>query len=107
MGEIYSFFRAYKGEEECPKEFKGTNRNLIWLYENRFSEMEDTEEGHEIIMTYLKEYNSVGLIDFESNDGVYTNLKALLFNRYAKGEWSLMDAVEGFKKWYTGTYQKI
>ncbi len=100
----FCFLKFYKGEDECPERFKGTEKQRLWEYECVWSEMD--KENSPILKSYMEVYISAGLIDFESNDNVLTSIKALLFNRFSKPYWSHRNAVEDFKKWYIEIYQK-
>lgn len=53
----------------------------------------------------LDEYVGCGLKDFQKGDRCPIELKALLFNRYARKCYSLADAVEPFKEFYQKYYQ--
>lgn len=62
------------------------------------------EEVNALFANYIEEYLMVGLGDFQATDDVPLTLKAVLFNRYAKGEYSLRSAVAGFKDFYQKYY---
>jgi hypothetical protein len=97
----YSNYLYYKGEKENP--FDKTRNNtakMAWWYEKVYSEM-----GEKILDSYLKEYISMGLVDFESTDSTPITLKALLFNRFAKGYDARIFALDDFRNWYVEKYK--
>lgn len=95
--------RYFKGEESNPFEGKDQNKAALWFYEQSW--VEDMHKGGESIFSAIEDYvYYVG--SFNSSDGVPTSLKALLFNRFAKGFVSLNSAVESFKIFYNKYYQK-
>ncbi|MFR9585647.1 MAG: hypothetical protein SNI20_05935 [Rikenellaceae bacterium] len=93
-----SVCRYFDGEDRNPFEGKDQNRAMLWFYERCWVESAQDDS------VYLEEYISVDLANFESRDSVPTSLKALLFNRYAKGCQSMMLAVEPFKEFYHQYY---
>ena len=106
MKRLEGNLKLYRGEENCPECFEGTQKGLIWLYEKVWNEAE--KNNSKFLIDYFEDYASVGLIDFESNDNTPTSLKALLFNRCCKSSSISMAAVvPEFKKWYVSTYQKM
>lgn len=97
------FCRYYKGEETNPYEGKDMNKAMLWFYESVWvREMQD--EKDQTLFIYLDEYVNYGLADFKKTDDTPATLKALLFNRYAKGCYSMQDAVKPFKKFYKAYY---
>lgn len=46
--ELYKIFRYYRGEKECPKDYKGTPKENFWYGEKSFSETADVEQWVEI-----------------------------------------------------------
>lgn len=88
--------RYYKGEKECPKGFD-QNQQMLWFYESCWVRNGASSEC-------IDEYKAYGLGRFCENDGVSIGLKALLFNRYAKGAYSMSSAVDGFKDFYQRYY---
>jgi hypothetical protein len=96
--------RFYRGEKICPDGFKDPQKWYLWFFESRWVEM--YEANSEILENYIIEYTSMpGLSSFEDQDGTPTSLKALLFNRYAEGFWSMINAVPNFMEWYVKAYQ--
>lgn len=102
--ELIKFCRYYKGEKDSP--FDGGNKSMLWFYERIwvFDTLEAYEKNADVFGDMLNEYVSVGLGSFQQADGVPVSLKAVLFNRYAKGCNSLQDSVEPFKKFYNEYY---
>jgi hypothetical protein len=90
----YSGCKYYKGEFENP--YKDQNKEMLWFYESMWYNSEKKYD--------TGEYIAYGLENFMGNDSVPITLKALLFNRYAKGCFSLQDAVQGFKEFYHKYY---
>lgn len=101
MEELLKFCRYYKGEGDSP--FKDQNKSMLWFYERVWvlDMLNNRLEG-----SLISEYIYAGLGDFADNDGVPMSYKAYLFNRYAQGCNSMMDAVEPFKNFYTKYYGK-
>ncbi|MBQ9255153.1 MAG: hypothetical protein IJ180_10335 [Bacteroidales bacterium] len=87
--------RYYKGEDENP--YTEQNKKMLWFYERSFCNLDDTDGELEEYLEYVGR-------DFAQSDTVPVELKALLFNRYCKGCFSIEDAVEGFKKFYKKYY---
>lgn len=106
--ELLPFCRYYKGEEENP--FKGGNDALFWDYERKWIEftLEAYKNGdNSILGTYINEYVSAGLGQFEATDKAPATLKALLFNRYLHfTSYSIKEGAKPFKKFYNGQYKK-
>ena len=110
---LVSQCRYYKGEGSCPYNGKGTefqNEAMLWFYEQTwvFDMVRHYETGREdeAFKEAVSEYNSYGLKGFCESDGIPVTLKALLYNRYAKGAFSMADAVEGFKGFYRKYYSQ-
>lgn len=107
--ELIQVCRFYKGEDENPFEGKNTgngNAGILWFYERHWVKiiLGDPNNRHPFGI-YVDEYIHCGLEDFEKEDGTPLTLKALLFDRFAKGCWSKASAVEGFKEFYKNDYQ--
>ena len=68
--------------------------------------VEDGYHSDDIIDELISEYIGVGLDSFAQFDGIPLTLKALLFNRYAKGCQSLSDAKEAFMAFYDKYYNQ-
>jgi hypothetical protein len=88
--------RFYKGEKECPAGF-GQNERTLWFYESCW-----VHGGAAV--DCIAEYEAYGLGDFCKDDPIPKGLKALLFNRYSMGSFSMESAVNGFKKLYKTYY---
>lgn len=95
----------YKGEQQNPFEGIDQNKAMLWFYESVWAR-ETSQPNSDCYASIVDEYNFAGLTDFEQGDGVPLSLKALLFNRYCKGCYSMLDAVEPFKKFYREYYIK-
>lgn len=94
--------RYYKGEKENP--YKGEqNKACLWSYE-RACLLEFAKPQSRLLMSYLSQYTAVGLTCFSTDDNVPITLKALLFNRYARTQYSDYEAVESFKRFYNKYY---
>lgn len=96
------FCRYYKGEKVCPftderLSFWDLEKSWISAYENGQNDFLDE---------CIDEYTSIGLATFEWDDDVPVSLKALLFHRYCKNSYSMMDAINPFKDWYVNKYRK-
>lgn len=94
------YCKYYKGEDNNPFEGTDQNRAMLWFYEMYWIKTYKTEDFEE----YLTVYSRVGLSQFEAQDSTPITLKALLFNRYAKTYYSILDAVEPFKDFYKKYY---
>lgn len=93
--------RYYRGEAENPFEGKDRNKAMLWFYERAWL----SDWGSRSLDEMIADYVGVGLAHFESKDGIPISLKALLFNRYAKMEQSMSDAVEPFKDFFRKYYK--
>ena len=99
--------KYYKGEQTNPYEGRDQNKAMLWFYERFYKlTMVEAKESSNPFAEYVSDYIRIGLGDFQPSDGVPLTLKALLFNRYAKGSQSLADAVEPFKKFYVKHYKE-
>ena len=98
MNNLIKLCRYYKGEKESP--YSDDTKSLLWFYEQGWVHSHNDYSFEDEIMEYL----SVGLSDFCDDDGVPLTYKALLFNRYAKSNYSLESAVEPFKAFYREYY---
>lgn len=97
--------RYYKGEKENP--YKGEqNKACLWSYERAWL-LEFAKPQSRLLMSYLSQYTAVGLTCFSSHDNVPITLKALLFNRYARTQYSDYEAVESFKRFYNKYYVEM
>lgn len=96
--------KYYKGEEECPH--KG-DKALLWEYERAWVDMSTSKEGKSLLMEYVGEFNRAGMGQYEVNDGVPINLKALLYNRFIHWQGGYGTSIDNasFKEWYT-SYKK-
>ncbi len=97
------YCKFYKGEDSNPFEGKDPNRAMLWFYERCWIKTYKTADFAE----YLTEYSLVGLSQFEAQDTIPITLKSLIFNRYAKTYFTMLDAVEPFKKFYKKYYTGI
>lgn len=108
--ELLLFCRYYKGEKKNP--FEGHPDSvlpLLWDYERTW--VYDTIKGcrgggNPTLASYVEEYLSAGLREFNHTDNTPATLKAMLFNRFAKSYNSLLDAVPNFKKFYDKYYRQ-
>ena len=99
--------RYYRGEVENP--YSDDRDGMFWSYERiwveKICEMERDGDGvdAEFIREHTEEYRSMGLGDFEGDDGTPITLKALLLNRLF--HWYEYCTVEDFKVWYVDEYR--
>ena len=86
----------FKGERENP--FKGVDQDkaMLWFYEQSYSITGDERGQIDEYRCYVKE--------FREDDGVPEGYKALLFNRYMKTAYSVVDAIPEFKAFYEKWY---
>ena len=94
------YCKYYKGEIENP--FIGLdciepNSSMLWFYEMKWVGL--CLAHGDILAEYEGDYNIVGS-HFMEVDERPISLKALLFNRYAKTAWIMLDAVEPFMRFY-------
>ena len=71
----------------------------FWPYEKKWLEVFLNES--DTLVAYRDEYEKDGLPDFESEDGVPTTLKAVLYNHYL---YWCEGTPDGFKKFYKEQY---
>ena len=90
----------YKGEKTSP--FSDDTRSMLWFYEQSWT----VSHKNYTFEDEIREYLFIGLGDFNDDDGVPLTYKAVLFNRYAKGEQSMESAVEPFKEFYKKYYRE-
>ena len=95
--------KYYKGEQINPYEGKDQNKAMLWFYE-RYNQL--AIENTKSLSEYISDYIRVGLSNFEESDNVPLTLKALLFNRFAKGCQSLQEAIEPFEEFYVRFYKE-
>ena len=96
--------KYYKGEDEFDglgSEDAKPNSSLLRFYEMKW--VEQCLNYGCIPTEYDGEYNVVGA-HFMEVDERPISLKALLFNRYCKTAWTMLDAVEPFMKFYIEYY---
>ena len=98
--ELIKYCRYYKGEEHNPFDKVDQDKAMLWFYEMCFV----LDKSQAMFDEYISDYKAVGLSSFAEVDGIPIKLKALLFNRYARGAQSMRDAVEPFKKFYLEYY---
>lgn len=104
LDKYIKYCKFYKGEDKNPVddiESAKPNSGILRFYEEKWVEMCLKQE--DILAEYDSEYDVVGT-HFMEVDGRPISLKALLFNRYAKGSWTRLDAVEPFMKFYIEYY---
>lgn len=84
------------------------NKEMLAFYEEwwvrRKLECPNDEERNALFANYIDEYLMAGLREFQMADGVPITLKAVLFNRYAKSDYSLESAAAGFMEFYLKYY---
>ena len=97
---LIKYCRYYKGEEKNPFDNVDQDKAMLWFYEMGFVKCGPRYDYSD----YLSEYAVVGLTSFAADDGVPIEYKALLFNRYCKTAYSMMDAAEPFKEFYLNYY---
>jgi hypothetical protein len=101
----YSRCRYFKGEKENPFDKEKQNEeHMLWFYESKWHAMNESDD--DMLDLHLSEYTSMpGLVSFEHLDGTPITLKALLFNRFCKGYYARIFALDDFKKWYIEVYK--
>lgn len=85
--ELIKQCRYYKGEEESPYEGVDQDKDMLWFYESHWV-MSGTSE--DMVSDYHRLHIST------DNISIPTSLKALLFNRFAKGYQSTQEAKIAF-----------
>ena len=93
---MFEFFRYFKGERENPFERVDQNKAALWFCEQGYSITGDERGLIDEYRCYVKE--------FREDDGVPEGYKALLFNRYMKTAFSVVDAIPEFKAFYEEYY---
>ena len=93
---MMQFFRYFKNENENPFEGKDQDKAMLWFYERCYASMGDDKDQIEEYRCYVKE--------FREDDGVPEGFKALLFNRYMKTAYSVVDAIPEFMAFYEKYY---
>ena len=93
---MFEFFRYFKGEMENPFEGVEQNKAMLWFYEQCYSIVGDERGLIDEYRCYVKEYRE--------GDGVPEGYKALLFNRYMKMSFSVVDSIPDFKAFYEEYY---
>ena len=93
---MFEFFRYFKGEMENPFEGVEQNKAMLWFYEECYSIVGDERGLIDEYRCYVKE--------FREDDGVPEGYKALLFNRYMKMSFSVVDSIPDFKAFYEKYY---
>lgn len=94
--------KVYKGGAE-KYDYRNGNDNLINLCERHWVEQCGPDSTEHLKQT-IKEYDVYGLSNFNANDGVPKELKAILFNRFCHH----LDCVDVnlFKEFYNEYYKK-
>lgn len=100
--DLLKFCRFYKGERVCP--FRD-NRAHFWDLEKSWVQAYENKQD-DFLDECIDDYTRLGLTKFEWDDDIPVSLKALLFHRYCKSAYSMMDAIEPFKEWYLNEYRK-
>jgi len=93
--ELIKQCRYYKGEEESPYEGVDQDKDMLWFYESHWV-MSGTNED------MVSDYH--GLHISTDNISIPTSLKALLFNRFAKGYQSTQEAKIAFPSFLARHY---
>lgn len=95
--------RYYKGEKENSYKGKDRNKAMLWFYERGWClDLERGREPADSEMLHIVDYYKLSSLDVD----IPKSLLALLFNRYARDDWSVNDAVEPFKLFIKKYYQK-
>ena len=94
---MMQFFRYFKNENENPFEGKDQDKAMLWFYERCYAFMCDDKDQIEEYRGYVK--------DFREDDGVPEGFKALLFNRFMKTAYSVVDEIPAFKSFYEKYYR--
>ena len=96
--------KFYKGEEDCPFKPKyGDNRAAVWYCEQSWAQ--DMEQiGEDAFKHDLEDYKGYDVGKGLPDDGRPETLKARIFERYAKGAYSMADAASEFLDFYTEVY---
>ncbi len=90
------FYRYFKGERENPFAGVDQNKAMLWFYEECYSAVSDERDVIDEYRCYVRE--------FREDDGVPEGFKALLFNRYMKMAFSVVDEIPAFKAFYEKYY---
>ena len=93
--ELIKQCRYYKGEEESPYEGVDQDKDMLWFYESHWV-MSGTSE--DMVSDYHRLHIST------DNISIPTSLKALLFNRFAKGYQSIQEAKIAFPSFLARHY---
>ena len=93
--ELIKQCRYYKGEEESPYEGVDQDKDMIWFYESHW-----VMSGASLDM--VSDYNRLHIVT--DNITIPTSLKALLFNRFAKGYQSTQEAKIAFPSFLAQHY---
>ena len=93
--ELIKQCRYYKGEEESPYEGVDQDKDMLWFYESHWV-MSGTSED------MLSDYHRLHIST--DNISIPTSLKALLFNRFAKGYKSTQEAKIAFPSFLARHY---
>jgi len=104
LDKYIKYCNYYQGETENP--FIGLDciepySGMLWFYEMKW--VDQCLNNEDVLAEFVSEYDIVG-IHFMEVDERPISLKALLFNRYAKGSWTMLDAVEPFMRFYIESY---
>ena len=93
--ELIKQCRYYKGEEESPYEGVDQDKDMIWFYESHWVMSGASED-------MVSDYHRLHIVT--DNISIPTSLKALLFNRFAKGYQSTQEAKIAFPSFLAQHY---
>ncbi len=103
--ELIGFCRYYKGEEESPfavgENGENQNEDMLWFCERVWVNELVQGQNHSY---RIDEYRAYGLDRLMPDDDIPEGLKALLFDRWARGEYSMADAAQRFPRFYAEYY---
>ncbi len=97
---LLAFCKYFKGEDECPLTPKvGDNSRALWFVEESWFR-EALSGGDAPFAREVEEYDSVNAGDGLPDDGRPKTLRARIFNRFAKGSYSLAEDAKEFVEFY-------
>lgn len=99
--ELLSKCKYFDGMPQ-PADTLAQNEQMLWWCERKW--LFESMKGYDF-SGIIKEYNIAGLKEFHGNDGVPIELKALLFNRYGMCSYSMEQAANSFRNFYTKYYK--
>ena len=92
--ELLKYCQYFKGEKTCPN-YSDKTKIIIW--QTAHHQGEDADGA-------IDEYLAAGLRTFNPYDDTPLSLKAALFHRFLKTQYSISTAAEPFKDFYTKYY---